>query len=356
LPNTNWDEVGRKRMGDWRQRAKHREWHCIIVDLLSDEDCDELFAMLNDEVPQRTWGDGLETYPDYIRPHEAKSVQIGAAARLLWEMRNFPRTKYSRNFERLESPFRDARRLAHDVLYTHDVVFEGWQNTYFYWQPRRKIWLQIKGKRREIIVQKRKQIQDRRMEAVVNELDFRQLLRAERAWMSAYPWRRCQSLAYLWRFDHFEPFTPLWHALQILGCHSGFREEFSEETRYGQGEVSPKAYAGHLLRSVEIGIQIGTSYEALKRKRYEEPAIKHMDRIKYSSTGGKERGKQFEPERQLVLGRIRTKLDSGKRITTALRLVAAENLKVKKYNADKPSHEKEYRRVHGIWYRNQRKL
>lgn len=343
-------------MGDWRERAKGGEWHHIIEGLLSNAEHEELLGILKEIVPKRLFGDGIETYLDHILPGEAKTPEINSAAQLLQQMLRYPRREFSHADQLLVSPFKDARQVAYGVLRAHNVVFEGWRNTYFYWHPKRKQFVQVRRKRAELIIANRSKLQERQSAAIGDFKEFRKLLRLERTWMNTYPWRRCHSLSYLWRFDEFESFTPLWHALNIISCHSGFRDEFHEETRWAQHDVSRKDYARNLLRAVETGMEIGRSYEALKRKKYEVEAIKHMERREYGAHGGKERGKLYEADRQKLMSDIQEQLDDGKNTSTALRMVVAKNLKVRVFIPTSQTHKTEFSRIRGVWYRHRKKL
>lgn len=200
-------------------------------DLSQDELC-ELRDALQKIVPRRQFGDGVETYEDFIRPQHAQTPEMFKAAKdLLWVRGLLGEVKNVDDGER-STHVRDAVSLAIENLARIGIVYRGLYDTFAFWSPKRRRYIQIDADlRQELLRKAQRQIgfrfsqdrywasDDQNVELPVArhpEVAAEQKAKAE-AWLQRYPWRGgSDALGSLFALERLEPLAPLWHALRIL--------------------------------------------------------------------------------------------------------------------------------------------
>ena len=75
-----------------------------------------------------------------------------------------------------------------------------------------------------------------------------------------------------------EPYTAIWHAINILWQYEQYRSRFEElftDMFEGHGEVSPERsfWQPELLAAAKMGFELGMSTDAVRKKEFEYKAI-----------------------------------------------------------------------------------
>ncbi|GAA3868005.1 hypothetical protein [Celeribacter arenosi] len=94
-------------------------------------------------VPTRTYGDGTDTYEDFIRPeHAATSEQAAAAKELYWLRVSLGEITSERPTDETTF-FADAEGAARAYLREQGIDFMDEQTTIVFWSPRRQRYVTI---------------------------------------------------------------------------------------------------------------------------------------------------------------------------------------------------------------------
>lgn len=137
----------------WRENAEKGRWDRIDTYGMTEDDRLDLKEVLEEIVPTRIYGDGVETYTDYIQPNEATTRQIQDACDLLGQLRIT--RHHGRPTDYRESDETPARWLAvqcaTEVLLENGIVFEGWWETYVYRQKGGRLMARISSKSAKVL-------------------------------------------------------------------------------------------------------------------------------------------------------------------------------------------------------------
>ena len=301
-------------MGNWREHAERAEWMKIETFRLSDADRAELFELLRHIVPKRERGHGIETYEGFITPQEPCSATELQAASLVHQLER--EQEREARLGDYNCPLAEPVEFAIATVQQHGIKYEGYRGTFLYWHRLQGRWLQIPGNIGAAIVAKRHDMLLSTIDCPKSERVA--ATRRSVAWDSLYPWRICNSLARLFQIDAFEPNTPLWHALRILDWY----ENFQNASSLMQSDNGDNPQEGVLMDAAESGLEIGRSYEALKKKPFELHALRGIKTLKAARAGGDGRRGKFEPKTRAVLVEMERLVAQGHTLSRAAELTA----------------------------------
>ncbi len=262
----------------------------------------ELLEQLHPHVPTREYGDGAETFEDYILPQHAVTYEDYYASDLLVQVRR-ALSIYQKQVAELSDarPLEPAITLANQVLNLNTVSYRGMRDTFVYWSERRNRLIQIDAKVRRAIFEKgqrelgyRFHFEDYHFADHQNaDLPFanpnppkKGELPSDMIWSRKYPWRaHSRSLYFHLHHEIFEPNTKLWHALLILWRYDEFNRTLEEMVGVNREKrPSPDYLKWQLLNVAESCFEIGQSYDALQKKTYEHQAISYREEKAARST------------------------------------------------------------------------
>jgi hypothetical protein len=292
---------------NWREHAAVGDWDEISYLQLADSELLELKEILSRIVPTRIYGDGLETFRDFIQTTEADSLSEMSATSLLHTIISLLSYKVTPSNGAL---FREAIALASQVFTEEtSIEYKGLRNTYFYLGPkgsysenRRGHYVEVRSSRAKLIRKRRDEISSDSSSyyhPVTGEYDSRAHVNAQYRWDDAYRWRCVDSLYGNWKSGLFSKNTAVDHAINIFEAHERFREIFQNvtglkwESYYGTGDIgyydigNKGKRAAALLELSEQAFVIGRHYEALLKKPYEEHALSKLQQIEKNRISGK---------------------------------------------------------------------
>jgi hypothetical protein len=304
-------------MGDaqnWRDHVQAGEyWKIALLYDLPMEELLELREILHKIVPKKIYGDGLETYSDYIVSIHASNENDFQSSRLLRIVQQHIDSRNTFNILKNDKPFEKPVLCAIEVLKSHGITYNGLYDTFIFWSDRRRKWVQIDAHLRRKIFNKgqrelgyrfhyeRGSIFDDENNHLPDESETSAApdqIQKESEWWRRYPWRGGSScIFYRERQRHIEPFTEFWHALNILIVYEDFKRTFASlvgARRHKQKSRTHLAVNG--LSIAESGRKIGESYDALRTKlsEYETLAYRTEKHSRSIASGKKSSKKKSE--------------------------------------------------------------
>jgi hypothetical protein len=357
----------------WREHAAAQDWWRIDDRNLSGDERSELLQMLTKVVPIREWGEGLKKFKDFIHPSDATTMQLQHAAILARKLKKREESEARGSVNAMLRPFMDpfveAVQLGKETLRKYRIEYEGMSRTYLYWRPHRRDWINLRRSRAKLIIDRSERLNPFDRDTFhtngydqLSKEDLTEKYLEWENWKRRYSWRDCRTLGYLYENEFINPYSHLWYACNILRAYE--RTFHSEECRLSGSPLSlssklsstAKYSVAHMCDAYTAAFSIGTAHEALKNKTLEPDAIRGIDQLKSASEGGKERGRRYEAEQRKLVSDIQQRLYDGKSVSAALRMVAAKNLKARVFNQSNQTHQKEFSRIRGVWYRHSKKL
>lgn len=279
---------------NWKVHLESKEYYRISAIYVSGyDDKFEIYQALKRIVPTRKWGDGIETYEDFIRPNETETWEMLYASELLWDVRKLLGS-FQRSTNSADTPFKYAVDRAKDVLLNHGINFQGMRKTFLFHSraghPR-----QIDGVIRHKIFIKGEEsigskLYDDGREFFGELFDYsdeyfeisREKIKKELTWTRQYPWRGSLSLSLWYRLDRFEPYTPLWYAVTILDLYENVLVS-QMDLLFGSSRTknfSRSELASTVLSITGNAVTIGQHVEALDKKDIEYEAVKAREGLK----------------------------------------------------------------------------
>ena len=351
----------------WREHAEAGHWWLVAETFLAREDREELLKLLTAKVPTSMQGEGLKAHLDFIHPIEAATAEEADAARLARTLKRWKASEEQSSVPEWMRPFTDPFvehvQAAQDILREHKIQYEGLASTFLYWSRAENGWKQIPSKRAKLVKERSSELNSFKPNSFEPDRERRKKkLQDWQHWHNRYPWRSCSTLQQFMKDEYIRPFSGVWYACKILEDYE--RTLFSKCVQTSSpsrpsnptiSETAPYTFA-HMCDAYQVGLRIGASNEALKNKSFEPDAIRGIDQLKNASEGGKERGRRYEAEKKKLVSGIQERIDDGKTVSAALRLVAAANLKARVFNQSNQTHGKEFSRIRGVWYRHRKKL
>lgn len=290
---------------DWRYHAKRGEYHKIEEPLFWEKaEKAAYLAHLKSVVPVRLYGDGVETFVDHINYWEAETIDLYCAASHLesLELRDVDVSKRHDVFD--PRPLEPATQLAKSVLRRFGIDYSGMRETFVFWSKSRHRYVQIDQKlRAKLFAKGQLTLGFRFIDLHFDDLDEslsdlpergtdpigEGMYRREVMWKRKYPWRGGSiNLYQLFRTRRLEPYTPIWHALNILWQYDFFvstldefiwdRFEDSDEVRRQRDDWNPE-----IMLAAKTGLEIGISTDAIRKKDAEYKAVE-LEKAKRART------------------------------------------------------------------------
>lgn len=280
-----------------------RNWDSISRLLLGLPD--SLLTYVSDRIeeiiPKREFGDGLETYLDAIEPRHANDLDEYYLACLYNDtIRNLGYRRRGASslggeISDFHQPFRSSVNAAINVLVESGICFEGWYSTYLWQHPTTKEWFQVartdyEAYERQCYDDGRSPLEPKfiaideahevKFFAKFAELKLEppEILRVDLDEDNPQLWTTAQPLSMCYHRNLFEPNTPFWHALNILAHYfQEFRSRWDEVVEKNSWRSQGrKDVARSMIATSRAAIAIGRSHEALEKKRFEPHAIRGL--------------------------------------------------------------------------------
>lgn len=280
---------------DWRKFAELGEYYKITFpQLWAKSEQRAYLAHLRTVVPLREHGDGAEKYVDHIHHWEAETYDVYCAAKHLERLEHLDQNDNGFQSNIPSSAFARSLDLAKSILKEHGIEFLGLDNTFVFWSQTRGRFVQIdqslrakiltKGQR-ELGIRFKRDRYSNLDETIINlpveepKSGDPKTFPRELLWKRKYPWRGgSMSLNQLRQRLRLEPYTAIWHAINILWQYEQYRSRFEElftDMFEGHGEVSPERsfWQPELLAAAKMGFELGMSTDAVRKKEFEYKAI-----------------------------------------------------------------------------------
>jgi len=299
---------------NWRDHVQTGEYRKIdFIFEFPEPELIELRDALQKIVPQKTFGDGMETFIDYILPADARNTTEYDAAELLKSVQQHLDTINDVRMRDYRKPLEQPVLTAIDVLRIYGITYYGLKETYIFWSDSRQRWVQIDARVRHKIFSKGQRELGYKfsyegywefdgdnshlpMDIEVNHT--RELMLKELEWQRKYWWRGGSRSIYMQeRNGRIEPFTTFWHAFNILRSYEEFRECFNSLVGSGRyKQVSRIHLAIDLSTIADTGRRIGESYDAIRKKQaeYETLAYRSEKQSRSIASGKKSSNKKIE--------------------------------------------------------------
>ena len=266
-------------------------------------------------VPTRDYGDGTDTYEDFIEPQHATGPEQAAAAKELFWIRS-DLGEIERIHPNAESDlFVIAVIRARAYLREIGIDYRGDRETVVFWSEQRGRHVQVDlDLYQRLILKGEREIGYRfgRLFRFEPSDPNRDLPRADHssisrdqkaqaeAWLQKYPWRNgCRRLAALFSQGEIEPNTPFWHAVAVLTHHERFTRGLTASVRDAEsgGLTAEEAESGGLTaeeaeealkEASEVSFAAGLSAAAFARKplEYDVMAMRAA-KLKRATASGK---------------------------------------------------------------------
>lgn len=271
-------------MSNWRRYAQAKEWWKIHPIDLGPAERVELAEILESVLPRVQRGHGMETFHDSISPRDAEDWIQAEAAELLQGLRR--RSEETASVQGLENTLQQPIDAAIAELRKLGIRYSNWHSTYLYWDTSTRSWTQVdQVKAVEILAQREAAwldilaLPEGDRKAAVLALDTR-----------GQAWNHCQPLHFLFRLDRFEVFTPLWHALNILNFHDEY-SSIMDLLLDGQAyaHCQPSEVVADVAILTRASLEIGRSFEALRKKPMEAHALRGVKTLRAAQLGGSQR-------------------------------------------------------------------
>ncbi|PJE28863.1 hypothetical protein SAMN06297129_1286 [Pseudooceanicola antarcticus] len=256
-------------------------------------------------VPTRDYGDGTDTYEDFIEPQHATGPEQAAAAKELFWIRS-DLGEIERLYPNAESDlFVIAVIRARVYLREVGIDYRGDQKTVVFWSEQRGRHVQVDlDLYQRLILKGEREIGYRfgrllRFEpndpnrdlprADHTSISREQKAQAE-AWLQKYPWRNgCRRLAALFSQGEIESNTPFWHAVAVLTHHETFARGLKASARDAEnGGLTAEEAEEALKEASEVSFAAGLSAAAFVRKplEYDVMAMRKA-KLKRAEASGK---------------------------------------------------------------------
>lgn len=256
-------------------------------------------------VPKRRYGDGTETYEDFIQPqHAADPAQAAAAKELFWLRTDLGEIEHSDpNAESTRFAVAASQALAY--LRDSGIDYRGDKETVAFWSETRGRHVQIDlDLYQKLILRGERKVGHRFGRLIRFEPDnpnkdlphadspsisSDQKMEAE-AWLARYPWRSgSYRLTTLFAMGKVEPNTPFWHAATVVMSHERFTRELEASVRDAlNGGMTAGETEEALKGAAELSFVAGLSAAAVVRKplEYDVVALRQA-KLKRGEASGK---------------------------------------------------------------------
>ncbi len=241
------------------------------------------------KVTKRSYGDGLETYEDFILPQYAETQEMFEDAKQLYWVRVQLGELGPHEFDVGSDPLTKAVLHAVNTLRKSEIKYYGLKQTYVYWSGEQARYVQISAAdRQKALRDAQREIgfrfrTDRYAEGLGNNLDLperdhpsitTEQREVANAWLLAHPSRGSESLSALIALDLLEPNTPLWHALTVIDSHEKMaRNKSAAQNTSERDQLCQEDVAELLQETAELGFLMGKSASALEKKPLEYEVI-----------------------------------------------------------------------------------
>lgn len=299
----------------WQEHFDNRDFWQIMPDHRWPEpDLRDLLSRLKLVVPKRTYGDGVETYEDFIKYFHAEAPDEYEAAFLLHQVQGLLERLVHTGDQSYPSPFEYAVVRATEALQAHGIEYRGLRKTYLVWLRKQERYFQeTEDVRLELYAARKKDLGDKfdpRMFAwdnnFVDDTSAGEPIPTPPGevpgydhWMSAYGFRAgLLSLRVLFEAGRIEPHTSLWHAVHILQNYETFVECYCDlEGRPITERFPQQSFGMQVLSAAQIGIYIGKSLDALEKKHLEHEALASLKTKQMRAKAGGQKSASNRVER-----------------------------------------------------------
>ena len=299
---------------NWREHVKNGQcWKIGFLGFLPLHELEELQKALENIVPQKLYGAGVEVFVDNITPFFSENTHDYYAAEVLKSVRECIDTINGNYVGPDYKPFKQPVAYAIKVLNAYGIIYRGDRKTFLFWSESRQRWVQIDANiRRKIFSKGQREVgyrffyeDDCVFDDVNSDLPLdgnhdysTRELPKDFYWHRKYPWRSgFGSIAYHFRSGHFEPYSQLWHALNIFYYYDKFKELFDEMVGTQREKQMSRDYVAlTLLAIADCSKRVGESYDAARKKsvEYETVAYRSEKRSRTKASGQKSNQKKTE--------------------------------------------------------------
>ncbi len=294
----------------WRELLEAgKYWQVVGITSLPESELREMIAILESVVPQRQFGDGMETYTDFIRPEEATSSEIAGAARLLEGAQSWLHNRSDRHIVSAEELF--AKPIAKAVSVLRDLGVEGLPDPRQFGRHAPKAASKHATEAKEEEQRFFEQISEARLERLqvgkatisrnvlvtldensppegIKPSDIEDARAAVVRRKSQTDTKQYYQLTVDFALGEIDPFSPLWHSFNILYQVDSYFNQLS--VLFDPGSQRPSEA---LIQQVELNalskcsLEIGASFSSLMTKEAEYVAVsKGKDDAKRGRLGG----------------------------------------------------------------------
>lgn len=274
---------------EFAELVRQRKWWKFDHDYmrLTEEQATELASLLIERLPQKEYGHGIEIYRDAIGPEDAQNEEHFDMANLLFSLRRWPKAHVPETTGRPETwgtalnATEPALELAYETLKALGIDEPDWRRTFVWQHPKTGEWFQADTLQVEEYLEKDPWgpvlvANERQHELWLDGVkDYPDASRPEIIDISKPEseeqfWKTSRNLAWHFRNMAFEPFTPLWHALNIISHYERSVAPFLSKRSKKSGFKTIKKLDGTFVSIVVDGIfEMGRSYETLRKKPIE---------------------------------------------------------------------------------------
>ena len=240
-----------------------------IIESIPEDELHEALNILEKVLPRRTWGDGVETYEDVIHPNEIdfdeNHLNIWFGVNSFIKIRNLI---FNNQSNLTKDIFIVSRNLALNALEDSDIKYEGLANTYFYLTKIEKGQIKLRdGRNSYRQISKARFEKIRRLKPNLSPNEYVE-------WEIKYLWRMSFSLNKVFETGDIEPFTELWHAINILIKCEKYENIISINSGKKISENIQKIFdLDDLYNVASLSLEIGKSHDALIKKKIEKKGI-----------------------------------------------------------------------------------
>jgi len=274
-------------------------------------------------VPMRQYGDGLETYEDYLAPQHAETEAMFNAARELSLIRGVLGKTHSMPAGEHALSLAHAAQTAINTLAELGITYVGFDATYVFWSPKRGRYIQQDTEQRQKLMQRAERdigyrfLTGRYENSFERNADLpnhqspavtsQQRSEAD-AWQLAYPWRSSNRLNTLFRLGRLEPNSRIWHAARILSRGARIEDSFAYVAKVSVDEpLRNEDVIEHMREVAETSLLIGKSAEALVKKPLEYDKIERTEATeRRAKAGGRKSASQGPCVSKPLCARLKT--------------------------------------------------
>lgn len=253
-------------------------------------------------VSKRVYGDGTETYEDFILPQHGQDPAQAAAAKELYWLRVFLNEISNQGSDSESTLFAMAAAQAHAYLREIGIDYRGAKETVVFWSDRRGRHVQIDLELYQRLILKAQSAVGYQFGRMLRFEPDRGLPREDspvisseqraqaEAWLQKYPWRNgSYKLAGLFAGQLVEPNTPFWHAATVVMNHERFVSDLEASVRNARSSrLTPDEIEDALKDSAEVSFAAGLSAAALAKKPLEYDVVAQREiKAKRTKASGK---------------------------------------------------------------------